>query len=169
MSHAYEATVPVFAKMLANVDGWLDKALAFAVEKKFDVQILLDARLAPDQYRFTQQIQSACDYAKFGCAKLAGKEAPVHADDEKTLDEIRKRVHNVRDYVTSFNTRDFDGAEQRIYSHSWMSGAGIRGLAYVDHVVLPNLYFHLTSAYAILRHNGVPLLKVDFTKPLPYV
>lgn len=168
MSDLYTATVPVFAKLLANVDGWLDKAAAHAADKKFDVQILLDSRLAPDQYHFTQQVQSACDYAKFACAKLAGKDAPAHADDERTLDQLRARVAEVREYVRGFRADDLAGAEDRLCRHTWMSGPGLRGRAYVDHVALPNLYFHLTSAYAILRHNGVPLTKLDFTGALPY-
>src|SRR5262252_3627697 len=107
----YDATVPIFTKLLANVDKWLDKATAHADHKKFDPEILLVARLAPDQYAFARQIQAACDQAKFTVAKLTGKEPPSHPDTEKTMAEIRQRIQTVVAYLGSFKREDFQGAE----------------------------------------------------------
>lgn len=168
MNDLYDATVPVFTELLGGVDKWLDTALAFADAKRFDVQILLDARLAPDQYHFTRQIQSACDYAKFTVAKLTGKEPPADPDTEKTVAELRTRVHTVIGYLGTFKREDFAGGEARTCSHSWMGGKSLRGGDYLHRVALPNFYFHLTTAYAILRHNGVALGKMDYLGALPF-
>jgi hypothetical protein len=140
MTDLYDATVPVFTKLLGNVDTWLDKALALADAKRFDVQILLEGRLAPDQYHFTRQVQSACDYAKFAVAKLAGKEAPGHPDTERTPSELRGRVHAVIDYVATFERRDFAAGETRACSHTWMGDRSLRGGDYLHHVGLPNFH-----------------------------
>lgn len=164
----YDATVPIFTKLLSNVDTWLDKATALADAKKFDIDVLASARLAPDQYSFVRQVQAACDQAKFTVAKLTGKEPPAHPDTEKTIAEIRQRIRTVLDYLASFSRADFAGAEERDCSHSWMGGKAMRGGDYLDHFALPNFYFHLTTAYAILRHNGVPLGKMDFIVELPF-
>ncbi len=100
---------------------------------------------------------------------LVGKKAPAHADTEKTIAELRDRVQNVLDYVATFQRADFVGAEDRLCTHSWMKGKSLRGGDYVHHVALPNFYFHLTTAYAILRHNGVDVGKNDYMTALPYV
>ena len=131
MLDIYDATVPVFTTLLGGIDVWLDKTGAFADERHCDVQVLLDARLAPDQYHFTRQVQSACDYAKFAVAKLAGKEAPGHPDVERTLPELRARVHSVVDYVATFARQDFAGAEERLCSHTWMEGKSLLGSDYL--------------------------------------
>lgn len=165
----YDATVPVFTKLLRHVESWLDKAVAYAEQKKFDPEILLQARLAPDQYPLLRQIQAACDQAKFGAAKLAGKEPPPHPDTEKTLPEIRARLRSVGEYIATLRREDFAGAEERPCSHKWMQGKALRGGDYLDHVALPNLHFHLTTAYAILRHNGVPLGKDDYLGEVPFL
>jgi hypothetical protein len=164
----YDATVPIFTKLLTNADKWFDKAAAVADTKKFDPDILAGSRLAPDQYPLVSQIQSACDQAKFAVAKLAGKEAPSHPDTEKTIAELRQRLHTVIAYMATFQREDFVGAEDRPCSHVWMAGKSMRGGDYLDHVALPNFYFHMTTAYAILRHNGVPLGKTDFISDLPF-
>ena len=163
----YDATVPVFTKLLGNVDKWLDKAAAYADSKKFDVDILASARLAPDQYAFVRQIQAACDQAKFTVAKLTGKEPPVHPDTEKTMAEIRQRIRTVVEYLGTFKREDFNGADERQCSHSWMGGKWMRGGDYLDHFALPNFHFHLTTAYDILRHNGVDVGKMDYLVELP--
>jgi hypothetical protein len=165
----YDATVPVFSKLLLNIDRWLDKAVAFAGEKKFDPETLLQARLAPDQYPLVGQIQAACDQAKYTVAKLTGKEAPSHPDTEKTLEEIRARIRTALAYLETFKPADFVGAIDRPCSHSWMAGKKLRGGDYLDHLALPNFHFHLAHAYAILRHNGVPLGKGDFLGSLPFL
>lgn len=164
----YDATVPVFTKLLKNTDRWLDKAIAHGEAKKFDPEVLLVARLAPDQYVFSRQIQAACDQVKFTVAKLAAKDAPAHPDTEKTIPELRARVKSVIEFLGTFKREDFNGAEDRACGHTWMGGKTMRGGDYLDHFALPNLHFHLTTAYAILRHNGVPLGKMDYTGELPF-
>jgi hypothetical protein len=164
----YDATIPVFTKLLRQVDKWIDKAVAFADQKKFDPELLVQARLAPTQYPFVRQIQSACDQAKFTVAKLTGKEPPSHPDTEKTVAELRARLATVIAYLGTFKREDFNGAEDRACSHTWMQGQAMRGGDYLDHMALPNFHFHLTTAYAILRHNGVELGKGDFLGELPF-
>lgn len=163
----YDATVPIFTKLLSNVNRWLDKAETLAAAKKFDVDVLASARLAPDQYPFLRQIQAACDQAKYTVAKLTGKEPPSHPDTEKTMAELRQRITTIVDYLASFQREDFDGAEERACSHSWMGGKSMRGGDYLDHFALPNFHFHMATAYDILRHNGVALGKSDYIVELP--
>ncbi len=164
----YDATVPVFTKLLSNVDKWIDKAAAYADARKFDVNALASARLAPNQYSFARQIQSACDQAKFTVAKLTGKDAPSHPDTETTMAELRQRIHTVVAYMASFKREDFVGGEDRSCSHTWMGGKSLRGGDYLDHFALPNFHFHLTTAYDILRHNGVEIGKMDYLVDLPF-
>ena len=165
----YDATVPIFTKFLGSIETWLDKAVAYAETKKFDPQVLVDSRLAPDQYSLVGQIQSACDTAKYACAKMTGKEPPSHADTEVTLADCRARIRTCLDYVATFTREDFGGAEERQVSHQWMQGKALRGGDYLDHFVLPNFHFHVTIAYEILRHNGVPLGKMDHIASLPFI
>jgi hypothetical protein len=165
----YDATVPIFSKFLGNIDRWLDKGVAYAEARKFDPELLVQARLAPNQYALVGQIQAACDTAKFAVAKLTGTEPPVHADTETTLAELRARLRTVIDYVQTFTPDAFVGAEERPCSHLWMRGAAMRGGDYLDHHVLPNFHFHLTTAYAILRHSGVDLGKRDYIGRLRFI
>ena len=164
----YAATIPVFTKFLGQMDRLLDKAVAYGEQKKFDPETLLVARLAPDQYPLLRQIQAACDQAKWTCAKLAGKDGPSHPDTEKTIAELRARLATVTAYLATFKEEDFAGAEERAVSHAWMGDKKLRGGDYLDHFALPNFHFHYTTAYAILRHNGVALGKGDYTGPLPF-
>jgi hypothetical protein len=164
----YDATIPQFTTMLRNVERWLDKAVAFAEQKKFDPETLLTARLAPDQYPLLRQIQAACDSAKFAAAKLTGKEPPSDPDVETNLAEIRERIHTCIAYLETFTREDFEGAEERRCIHVWMGEKWLRGGDYLDWLVLPNFHFHATTAYAILRHNGVDLGKTDFITHLPF-
>ncbi|HEX4416868.1 MAG TPA: DUF1993 domain-containing protein [Kofleriaceae bacterium] len=164
----YDATVPVFTKLLSNVNKWFDKAAAHAEAKKFDVDVLASARLAPDQYPLVRQIQAACDQAKFTVAKLSGKDAPSHPDTEQTVAELRQRLQTVVEYLASFKREDFNGAEERACSHSWMGGKTLTGADYLHHFALPNFHFHLTTAYDILRHNGVGVGKMDYIVDLPF-
>jgi hypothetical protein len=162
MSSQYYATVQQLTKMLKNLDTWLDKAVAHAEKKKFDPAVLLQSRLAPDMYPLMAQIQSACDGAKFCAARLAGKDPPKHPDTEKTLEEIRPRIRAVIEYCSSFKESDFTGAEARTVPLGFMPGKGIRAQDFLQDMNVPNTYFHLVTAYAILRHNGVELGKQDF-------
>jgi len=164
----YDATVPVFSKFLGNIDRWLDKAIAHGEARKFDPQILMQARLAPDQFPLVRQIQAACDTAKYAVAKLTGTEPPSHPDVETTIPELRARLRTAIDYVESLKPEQFVGAEDRPCTHAWMQGGSLRGGDYLDHFVLPNFHFHLTTAYAILRHNGVDLGKRDYLGRLPF-
>ena len=163
----YDATVPIFTKLLNGVDKWLDKATAHADAKTFDVNSLAGARLAPDQYSFVRQIQAACEQVKYTVAPLTGKEPPNHPDTAKTLAELRQRIRTVLDYLATFTRDDFAGAEERPCSHTWMGGKWLPGSAYLDHFALPNFYFHLVTAYDILRHNGVDVGKMDYIVTLP--
>jgi hypothetical protein len=165
----YDATVPIFTKLLTQMDRWLDKASELATQKKFDVDTLMQARLAPDQYPLIRQIQAACDQAKWTCAKLAGKEGPSHPDTEKTTAEARARLKTCIDYLATFTRDDFNGAEDRRVSHQWMGGKGMRGGDYLDQFALVNFHFHYTTAYSILRHNGVALGKMDVIGPVTFV
>jgi hypothetical protein len=109
-----------------------------------------------------QQVQSACDQAKYAAAYLSGQKPPSHPDTEKTIAELRARVKTARDYLASFKASAFEGAEKRDVAPAWMQGHSVKGDRYLIRVGEPNFYFHVTTAYAILRHNGVPLGKQDF-------
>jgi uncharacterized protein len=163
----YDATVPVFTKALTNLGAWLDKAVAFAAQKKFDPETLLAARLAPDQFALLRQVQIACDNAKAYTAALAGKEPPSHPDTERTIAELRTRLGTVIAYLATFKREDFAGAEERAITRPRWEKA-MRGGDYLDHYALPNFHFHMTTAYAILRHNGVELGKKDYLGELPF-
>ncbi len=164
----FDATVPVFTKLLGNVDRWLDKAVAHAEARTFDPELYVEWRLAPDQWPLRGQLQAACDTAKYACAKLTGTEPPSHPDTEKTLADLRARLRTCIAYVGSFDRAQFVGAEDRPCAHTWMQGKAMRGGDYLDHFVLPNFHFHLTTAYAILRHCGVDLGKRDLLGQLPF-
>lgn len=156
------ATIGQFNRMLANADRWLEIAGEHARQKGFDLEILTQARLAPDQYALTQQIQSACDAAKYAAAYLSGTAAPSHPDSEKTIAELRARIAKCRAYIGAFTESNFADAEQRQVSPPWMQGHSVSGSAYLTRIAVPNFYFHVATAYAILRHNGVTLGKRDY-------
>ncbi len=163
----YDATVPVFVHALRNVESWLDKGVAHAELKKFDPEILVHSRLAPDQFPLVRQIQAACDTAKWASSKLAGKQAPSHPDTEQTLAEVRQRIATCIAYLETLSREDFVGCEDRAIKHEWMQGKHMRGGDYLDWYALPNFYFHVSHTYSILRHNGVPLGKLDFLGRIP--
>ncbi len=163
----YDATVPIFQKMLGNVESWLDEAEKFAAERSFKTEALLESRLAPNQWALTRQIQTLCDTAKLSCARMTGKEAPSNPDTEKTLEEIRARITSCKEYIGSFKPADFVDCESRQCAAHWMKPKGMKAGVYLDHFALPNFYFHYTTAYTILRHNGVQLGKMDFLGTLP--
>lgn len=159
----HSASVPIFVRTLGNLLGWLDKAEAHAAAKKFDANVLLSMRLAPDMLPFTKQIQIACDAAKFGVARLAGLEAPKFEDNEVTMAELRERVRKTIDYVQSVPADKVDGSDDRQVNVPRRDGTmTLAGEAYLKHYVLPNFFFHVTTAYALLRHNGVDLGKADY-------
>jgi len=158
----YYETFRQMKKMLVQLDKWLEMAAAFAQAKSFDPDIFVGFRLAPDQFAFGRQVQSACDTAKLAAARLAGKEAPSHPDTEKTLTELRARVALVVAYLDGFSAKDFEGAGARVVTQPRWEGKVMSGADYFLEHAVPNFFFHLTHAYAILRHNGVNVGKRDY-------
>ncbi len=162
-----EDAIKLFAKTLENLEKWMDKASEHAKARSFDVDVLAEARLAPDQFAFVQQVQSACDQAKYTAAYLSGKPAPSHPDTEKTFAELRDRVRKCTSFLSTVHAKDLAGAEDRKVAPPWLGGRWLRGGDYLEHLAVPNFFFHATMAYAILRHNGVPLGKMDYIGSLP--
>ena len=159
----HSASVPVFVRMFGNLSLWLDKAEAHATVKKFDPQVYLTARLAPDMLPFPKQIQIACDAAKFGVARLAGVDAPKFDDTEASLAELRVRIQKTVEFVRSVPASQIDGTESKDVVVPRRDGSiTLKGEFYLKHFVMPNFYFHLTTAYALLRHCGVDLGKSDY-------
>jgi hypothetical protein len=160
--NATAETIFQFKTMLKNLDQCLKKASAYADHKKFDVNILVDARLAPDMFSFEKQIQSACDAAKFCAAYLSGQTAPKHEDTETTWPQLRERIGKVVSYLENFKETDFENGASVKVKPGWAQGKWIVGSEYVQHLAIPNFYFHVMTAYAILRHNGVDIGKMDY-------
>jgi len=163
----HDDAIRLFAKTLRNLDQWMDKAAAHAKAKSFEVDVLAEARLAPDQFPFRGQVQAACDQAKFAAAYLGDKKAPSHPDTEKTFAELKQRVQTCLAFVDTVQAADLAGAEERKVAPPWLGGRWLRGDDYLVHVALPNFFFHATMAYAVLRHNGVELGKMDYIGSLP--
>jgi len=163
----FDLTVPQLQKTLKNIDAWLAAAEKHATAKKFAVENLLTARLAPDQFHFTRQIQTACDNAKFMPGRLTGKEWPKHEDTETTVEQLHARIAATQSYLETFKAADFDGAAERHITLPWTEGKWMTGTEYAIQFALPNFYFHTTLAYEILRHNGVELGKRDFIGGIP--
>ena len=152
-----------FSSMLANLDQILAKAETDAEARKIDPQVFLHGRLAPDMFAFTKQIQIMSDQAKGGASRLAGQEPPKWADDEQTFADLRARIARTRDHVQSFRPQDFAGWETRDIELKFpFATLRFKGADYLTTFVVPNFYFHYTTAYLILRHNGVQIGKRDF-------
>ena len=149
------------SKMLRNLDTWLEKAVGFAEDKSFEVENLLTARLAPDQYHLRRQVQVACDSAKLATVRLTGREAAVHEDGDQTMAELRERIAQVIGFLEGSSESDFDGSPERTIELPFLDGKVMSGRDYLIEFVQPNFYFHVNHAYAILRHNGVELGKRD--------
>ena len=163
----HQDAISLFAKTLRNFEQWMDKAEAHAKAKSFEVDVLAQARLAPDQYGFVRQVQSACDQAKYAAAYLGGKPAPSHPDTEQTFAELRQRIDKCRNFLGTVQKEDLAGADERKVAPPWLGGRWLRGHDYLVHMAVPNFFFHATMAYAILRHNGVELGKMDYIGSLP--
>jgi hypothetical protein len=159
----WEASVPVFVNSLTNMRDWLDKA---AQEK--DPPALMEARLAPDMRPLPAQYQMASDSAKNALARLTGTQAPSMPDTETSFAELRDRCERTIDYVKSFDARSLDGSEDREVVIKFPNGTGyrFRGAEYLAGFAIPNFFFHVTTAYAILRNAGVSLGKPDFLQHL---
>ena len=159
----YQAAIPAFVQMLNSLPAILDKAEAHAGSRKIDPEVLLNYRLAPDMLPFVRQIQIAADLAKGAAARLAGVEVPKHDDTEKTFADLKSRLAKTVAFVQSFRPNEIDGSEDReINLTLGEHKMSFKGQPYLVHFVLPNFYFHCTTAYDILRHCGVELGKRDF-------
>ena len=164
----YDPFVPQLIQTVSQARSWLDKAQALAEQKKFDINVLLGARLAPDQYPLVRQFQAISDGAKFTAARLAGVTPPVFEDNEKTVEEVRARLDKTIDWLKTLEPAQFEGAEARTIVLPFAPGKGLKGIDFLVKMALPNFYFHATTAYAILRHNGVDVGKMDFIGELPF-
>ena len=159
----YDASVKPGIRMMTNLAAVLEKAAKHAETRKIDPEVFGAARLAPDMFPLARQVQIASDTIKLGAARLAGAEAPPYEDNERTLAELVERAKKTAAYLETLKPQQFEGAEERTIR--WKSRSTERsmpGLPYLLHQVLPNLHFHCTTAYDILRHNGVELGKMDY-------
>jgi hypothetical protein len=164
-----QAALPVLEIGLNALSGVLDKAAAFAAAKKLDPAVLPQSRLAPDMFALARQVQVACDQAKNGASRLAGVEPPKFEDTEKTIDELKGRIAKTVTYVKSLDKAKIDAAGDReiTFPLGPTNKGNMKGDDYLTHFVLPNFYFHLAAAYAILRHCGVEVGKRDFLGAIP--
>ena len=158
----YTETFAQMKKQLGQLDKWLGTAAEHAKAKSFDPNVLAASRLAPDQFPLTRQVQICCDSVKLAASFLTAKPAEPQADNEVTLDELQARVRSIIKLLDGLTPADFTGAAERKVSQPRWKGEWMTGADYFVQHALPNFYFHLTTAYAILRHNGVALGKRDF-------
>jgi hypothetical protein len=159
----YNLTAVQMGRMLNNLANWVEKGEKHAIAKKVDpVDAFMDQRLIVDQYSLVEQIQSACDAAKFTCARLSGKEPPKHPDSEKTFAEAKNRIQSVITYLKTYKVEDFKGVADRKVTQPWMEGKYLNAADYMLTLAIPNFYFHITTAYAILRAHGVDIGKEDY-------
>lgn len=165
----YYPVISQCTQALKSLRTFLDKAEQHAAARKFDVGILMGSRLAPDMLDFIYQVQSACDYVKGAAAWLSGQAVPRHEDNEKTIDELRVRIDKTIAFVQSVPESQYAGAAERQVRFSWAPGKIIAGDDYLLQMTIPNTYFHISMAYAILRSNGVDLGKMDFLGPINLV
>ena len=159
----HKASAPLYLRMLGNLDQLLEKAEANAKERGFDANLLVTSRLAPDMRPLSAQIQLASDTSKGTMARLSGGAAPAMADTETTIADLRVRIANTIDYIKSVPASAIDGSEDREVILKFPNGEmKFKGIDFLTNFAIPNFMFHVTTAYAILRHNGVPLGKQDF-------
>lgn len=159
----YQASVPVFNRMLNNLAAILEKGAAHAAAKKIDPAVLVNSRLCPDMFPLSKQIQIATDMAKGCVARLAGQEPPKYEDDEAAFADLVARINKTVAYVNTFKPEQIDGSEGKTITLQMRSGPlTFLGMPYLLDFVYPNFYFHVTTAYDILRHSGVEVGKQDF-------
>jgi uncharacterized protein len=163
------ASIPAFEIGLNMLSALLDKAQAYAEARRVDAAVLLNSRLFPDMFPFIRQVQSACDQAKNGGARLAGVDPPRYEDNEKTIDELKARIAKTIGFVKTLDGKKIDtSADREISFPIGPNNKGhMRGADYLNHFALPNFYFHLATAYDILRHCGVEIGKRDFLGTIP--
>jgi hypothetical protein len=160
----HDLTVPAFLQILGSLSGLLTKAEAHCKAKNIQPEVLLNARLYPDMYPLTRQIQTACDFAMKTCARLTGSEVPQTPDTEKSFEELQQRIAKATDYVKSFKPAQFDGGDTRevTFPVGPSNTMTMKGQQYLVNFAFPNFYFHAATAHGILRHNGVEIGKRDF-------
>jgi uncharacterized protein len=159
----YQASVPRFANILKNLSAILDKAQAHAEARKIDQAALINFRLYPDMLPMKRQVQIACDSAKNVVARLAGVEPPKHDDNEETFAELKARIAKTIDFIQTIKPAQVDGTEEKnIHLKLGSRELDYKGMQYLLGHALPNFYFHVTTAYDILRHNGVEIGKRDY-------
>ena len=159
----YDFSVPLLIRGLTNLSAILDKAASHAEAKKFDATALAQARLFPDMFPLGRQVQIACDTAKGAAGRLAGVDIPKHEDTETTLEELKQRIAKTLDFVRGVKADQMKGAESKAIELKFGTRAvSFTGLSYLTEFVLPNLFFHETITYALLRSNGVEIGKMDF-------
>ena len=161
----YQAAVPAFQKHLEALDAILDKAAAHAAAKKIEPAVLLGARLYPDMFNFTRQVQATCDFAKSASARLAGLTPPSHPDTETTIAELKARIAKTLAFLETIKPEQMEGSEERTLTIKvGPNDMTFTGRDYLLHFAAPNFYFHCATAYGILRHNGVEIGKRDFMR-----
>ena len=166
----YYQVISQCTQALRNLETWLDKAEQHAAAKEFDVGVLMTSRLAADMKDFTYQVQSACDYVKAGVAWLSGQTPPRHEDNEQTIDEVRARIRKTVAFAESVKEAQYAGASARKVNMSWApAGKVLDGEDYLLQMTVPNTFFHVAMAYAVLRHNGVDIGKMDFLGPVNWI
>ena len=159
----YAASVPVVRQMLGSLSAVLAKGEAYAAARNVDPSVLLQSRLFPDMLPLTKQVQIAADFSKGLCARLAGVDVPSYADDEASFPELQARIKKTLDFIATIPADKFEGSEERDVSITFRGNTShFKGQPYLLHYAMPQIVFHVTTAYAILRHNGVELGKKDF-------
>jgi uncharacterized protein len=166
----YYQAITQCTQAVKNVEAWLDKAEEHAAAKHFDVGVLMTGRLSPDMKTFIYQVQSACDYLKAAAAWLSGQKPPKHDDTEQTIDDVRARIRKTVAFAESVTEAQYAGAaEQRVTLSFGPAAKVLVGPNYLLQMTIPNVYFHVAMAYAVLRHNGVDVGKMDFLGPINWV
>jgi uncharacterized protein len=162
------ASLPPMNIGLTALSALLDKASVFSAAKKIDDAVILQLRLAPDMFAFVRQVQTTTDLAKNGASRLAGVEPPRYEDSETTIAQLKNRVEATLRYLETIDPTNIDASEEReiVFPVGPTARASMKGADYLAEFLLPNFYFHLTAAYAILRHNGVEIGKHDFLGPI---
>jgi uncharacterized protein len=168
MNPIYSFTIPVFTKTLTALDGLLVKAQAFVAEGNITEEALLNDRIAPDMFPFVKQVQIACDNAKGVATRLSGKEVPSHPDTEATLADLRERIKKTLEIVQATTEDSFAGAADVKVVLPYFPGKYLNGFDYAREYAVPNFFFHVVTAYALLRKNGLPIGKADYTGGLPF-
>ena len=159
----HSSTIDIFTHALGNLSAILEKGVAHATARKFDPNVLVASRLAPDMLPLSRQVQIVCDLAKNSASRLAGIDPPRFEDNEKTIEELRARIARTIEYLKSIPASSFEGSEERdIKVPAGERTLEFKGLAFVQRWAIPNVFFHVTTAYNILRHNGVDIGKRDF-------